>query len=134
MRRLAVTLLILAAAPAQAAVPVTGNWLTPDGKAVIGIGPCGGGVCGRVVRMAKVPVGVTTDINNPDPAQRRRPLMGLEVLSGFADTGSDWRGRIYDPKNGKSYKSILTREADGSLKVQGCIAFFCKTQRWTRAN
>jgi uncharacterized protein (DUF2147 family) len=62
---------------------------------------------------------------------RRRPLEGLVILSGFADKGDDWRGKIYDPKSGKTYKSILKRESDGTLKVQGCIAFFCRTQRWT---
>ena len=55
------------------------------------------------------------------------------MLSGFTDQGKDWRGRIYDPRSGRSYKSILSREADGTLKVQGCIAFFCKTQVWRRA-
>ncbi|MEO7470189.1 MAG: DUF2147 domain-containing protein, partial [Sphingobium limneticum] len=25
----------------------------------------------------------------------------------------------------------VSRNANGTLKVQGCIAFFCKTQTWT---
>jgi uncharacterized protein (DUF2147 family) len=41
-------------------------------------------------------------------------------------------GRIYDPNNGKSYNSYLALNADGSLKVAGCISFICRSQRWTR--
>jgi uncharacterized protein (DUF2147 family) len=77
--------------------------------------------------------GRAVDRNNPDPKLRNRPVEGLTILSGFTDAGSDWRGRIYDPNSGKTYKSVLKREADGRLKVQGCIAFFCRTQRWTAA-
>jgi uncharacterized protein (DUF2147 family) len=122
---------------ADAATPITGRWLTEGGKAVVSIAPCAGGgqLCGRVERVLKAPPSATgRDSNNPDPALRSRPMVGVSILSAFADAGSDWRGRIYNPEDGKSYKSIVTRERDGSLKVKGCIAFFCKTQRWTRAS
>ena len=79
------------------------------------------------------PGAAATDVNNKNAALRSRTIVGMPVLSEFTDGGSDWRGRIYDPKSGKTYKSILKREADGTLKVQGCIAFFCRTQRWTPA-
>lgn len=125
-------------AMASAAAPITGRWLTDGGKAVVAIAPCaaggGGQLCGRVERVLKAPPGASgRDSNNPDAALRTRPMVGVPILSGFADAGSDWRGRIYNPEDGKSYKSIVTRERDGSLKVKGCISFFCKTQRWTRA-
>ena len=45
----------------------------------------------------------------------------------------DWRGTIYDPRNGKTYKSIVSKNTDGTLAVKGCIAFFCQTQKWTPA-
>jgi uncharacterized protein (DUF2147 family) len=58
----------------------------------------------------------------------------LRILSGFAPAADGWEnGRIYDPKSGKSYRSHLKLNPDGSLKVSGCIAFICKSQRWTRA-
>ena len=43
-----------------------------------------------------------------------------------------WRGRIYDPKNGKSYRSIIRRKGPGVLEVKGCIGPFCQTQVWKR--
>jgi uncharacterized protein (DUF2147 family) len=127
-------LLLPLAAPATAATPIAGRWLTEEGNAIVTIGACGSATCGRITRLIKgPPSGPPVDRNNPDAKLRGRPLEGLTILNGFADAGSDWRGRIYDPKSGKTYKSILKREADGSLKVQGCIAFFCRTQRWTAA-
>lgn len=124
---------LLLASGAQAAAPIAGRWLTEDGNAVIAVGPCGAVTCGRVARIL-VPVkgGPATDRNNPDQRLRDRPLDRLEVLSNFTDAGKDWRGRIYDPKSGKSYKSIVSREATG-LKVQGCIMMFCQTQHWRAA-
>ena len=130
---LAVALLLTPAA-ADAATPIAGRWLTEEGNAVVTIGACGSATCGRITRLIKgPPSGPPVDRNNPDASLRKRPLEGLTILTGFVDAGSDWRGRIYDPKSGKTYKSIVRREADGSLKVQGCIAFFCRTQRWTAA-
>lgn len=118
--------------PAHAAQPVTGRWATVDGKAIVHIAPCGKQLCGRIERIVKpTPGRPQTDINNPDPALRAKPLVGLALLSGFSDAGEIWKGTIYDPESGKSYSSKVSRNANGTLKVQGCIAFFCKTQTWT---
>lgn len=122
------------AAGLAAPAPIAGRWLTADGSALVAIGPCGAETCGRIARVLKAaPNAPTTDRANPDPGLRDRPIVGLPILTGFAAGGSDWRGRIYDPRNGKSYKSIVKREADGTLKVQGCIAFLCQTQTWRPA-
>jgi uncharacterized protein (DUF2147 family) len=130
---LAICLLALPVA-ADAASPITGRWLTQGGKALVAIEPCGAALCGRVERVLKARPGATgRDSNNPDPALRARPMVGVSILSGFSDAGSEWRGRIYNPEDGRSYKSFVSRERDGSLKVKGCVAFICKTQRWTQA-
>lgn len=134
MRSILVLLAALTATPALAATPITGRYVTEDGGGVIQVGPCGNSVCGRLVQILKArPGAAKTDVNNKDAALRSRPIMGLPILSGFADRGKDWRGTIYDPRNGKSYKSIVSRREDGALKVQGCIAFLCQTQVWQPA-
>jgi len=125
--------LALLAVPADAfaAASVNGRWLTEDGKAIVTIEPCGATVCGRIVRiLAPTPNGPPVDSNNPDRTLRQRRILGLEVLSGFVDKGKDWRGRIYSPEEGRTYRSILARNANGTLDVRGCIAFFCKSQTW----
>jgi uncharacterized protein (DUF2147 family) len=121
-----------AAIPAQAAQPVTGRWATVDGKAIVHIAPCGKHLCGKIEKIVKpTPGRPQTDIKNPDPALQSKPLVGLSLLTGFKDDGDLWKGTIYDPESGKSYTSKVSRNANGTLKVQGCIAFFCKTQTWT---
>jgi len=75
-----------------------------------------------------------TDVHNPNPALRNRPLIGLQILSGFKDDGDRWSGgQIYDPDSGKTYYSVVKLNSDGSLKVSGCVLrFLCESQRWTR--
>ncbi len=119
---------------ASAAKPISGRWSTEGGKAIVQIGPCGKALCGRIARVVKpTPGAPRTDVSNPDAALRSRPIEGLTILTGFSDAGSLWKGRIYDPESGKTYTSKLTRNPDGTLKVQGCIAFFCRTQTWSAA-
>jgi uncharacterized protein (DUF2147 family) len=52
-------------------------------------------------------------------------------MSGFSINGAD--GTIYNPQNGKSYRSKMALAADGTLKVSGCVAIFCQTQIWVKA-
>jgi uncharacterized protein (DUF2147 family) len=129
--RLLLPVVLFAAGGASATEPITGRWVTENGRAVVTVAPCGDALCGRISRIL-VPGQAPPDTRNPDPRLRGRPMLGLPVLTGFTDSGKDWRGRIYDPESGKSYKSIVSRDAKG-LKVQGCIAMFCRTQRWTPA-
>ena len=133
----AMILLLLAAlpAPALAAPDLSGEWLVEDKSATVTIGRCGASWCGKVTRiLVRQPGWKGTDVNNPDPKLRSRPVQGLPILSGFKpDAKGLSGGRIYDPKSGKTYRSMLRLNADGSLKVSGCIAFFCQSQRWTRA-
>ena len=123
---------LFAALPAKAAQPIIGRWATIDGKAIVQIAPCGKTLCGRIEKIVKPTQGrPQTDIKNPDPALRSKPLAGLALLTCFADAGELWKGSIYDPESGKTYNSKVSRNSDGTLKVQGCIMMFCKTQTWT---
>jgi uncharacterized protein (DUF2147 family) len=122
------------AGTAHAAQPIAGRWLTEDGSAIIQVGPCGSSTCGKIASVVKPRPGApTTDVNNPDASLRSRSMIGLPILSDFTDAGDEWRGRIYDPRNGKSYKSIVTRGENGTLRVKGCISFLCQTQVWKAA-
>lgn len=131
---LAASALLIAASPLCAATPITGHWLTADKNSVVEIAECGPRLCGKVAKVIKpTPGRPTVDANNPNPALRKRPIIGLPILTDVSDTGSVWGGTIYDPRSGKSYRSKVAKNADGTLNVQGCIAFFCQTQVWTPA-
>ena len=138
MRSIAAALIVVAPlavpAVAHAATPITGQWLTQGGKGIVTIAECGKGVCGRISKVLKPnPNGRGVDERNPDPTKRNRPIEGLQILSGFTDAGADWRGTIYSPEAGREYRSILKRQADGTLQVKGCISFMCQTQVWKPA-
>ncbi|MFA5968740.1 MAG: DUF2147 domain-containing protein [Sphingomonas sp.] len=123
------------AIPAHAAAPITGQWVTQSGNAIVTIEPCGASVCGKISKIIRPdPKGNGTDQKNPEPQLRSRPVLGLQIIPSFTDAGKDWRGQIYSPEAGRSYKGYLSRQADGSLKVTGCIAaFLCQNQKWTPA-
>lgn len=120
------------AAPAQAAETITGMWYTKGKRAVVTIAPCGSNICGKLSRFIEQPKdGITTDVNNPNPALKKRKLIGLPILSNFTRDGSKWRGTIYDPESGKTYRSVVTPAKNGTLNVEGCISIFCQGQTWT---
>ena len=123
MATLSAALLLMASSPT-----LTGDWVTDDRSALVHIAPCGGRLCGRIVRvMARG--APTMDVNNPDRSLRSRPLAGLTVLSGFTPAGAG--GRAYNPRNGHSYRATLGLNADGSLRVTGCVLLICRSQTWT---
>ena len=123
------------AAPAFAAQPITGTWVTEDRDAEITISRCGSSYCGKISKfLVPPPDGVDQrDTENPDPKKRNRKLMGMPVLFDFSEDGDVWRGRIYDPKAGKDYRSVVRRKSASVLEVKGCIGPFCQTQTWRRA-
>ncbi|MCD1622283.1 DUF2147 domain-containing protein [Citromicrobium bathyomarinum] len=122
------------AVPALAADPIGGKWVTEDKDAVVTIGDCGTSVCGKITKFLETPPGGVDqrDINNPKKSLRSRKLMGLPVLTGFRQDGDEWRGEIYDPKSGKTYRSVIQRKGPNELEVKGCVTVFCQTQVWTR--
>ncbi len=127
--------LLLLAAGAPPATDVTGLWLTDDRKGLVRIEACGPHMCGRIAKVLDPdPAVPRTDVNNPDSGMRNRPIAGLLTLWGFSRSGNSWQGgRAYDPKTGRSYRSSLQVNPDGSLKVTGCVLFICQSRRWTRA-
>jgi uncharacterized protein (DUF2147 family) len=77
-----------------------------------------------------------TDKENPDPKLKTRPRLGLIVLTdlGFKGENKYEKGKIYDPKNGKTYS--CQAELDGKiLKLRGYIgvSLIGRTSEWTRA-
>ena len=112
------------ASPLLAAQPVEGRWVTEERDAVITIGDCGKSLCGGADQR---------DVNNRDADLRNRKLLGMPVLTGFTEDGDEWRGQIYDPKSGKTYRSIIRRLNATTLQVKGCLGPFCQTQTWKRA-
>ena len=75
-----------------------------------------------------------TDYNNPDPAKRKRPTLGMPILLGLKQTSANrWDGEVYDPKRGQTWTINISLTNPDQLRLQGCLLFFCGGQVWSRA-
>jgi uncharacterized protein (DUF2147 family) len=142
LRGAAATGLLLAAtaiigshqAQAQGSVPIAGRWRTDDGNAIVTIAPCGNAHCGRITQLTRQqPAGGARDGNNPNPALRSRPIVGLTIFSNLQRNGNSWRGTGYMPQAGRNFQATLT-PAGNRLTVRGCVSVFCQSMDWTRAD
>lgn len=129
---LTLALLMPAAAPAASGPDPTGTWQRANGTQ-IRIAPCQKGMCGTIVFMRKP----RTDTENPDPSLRNRPLVGLTILYDMvpARREAQWKGKVYNAENGKTYSGYITLIDADTMKLEGCIlgGLACKGENWTRA-
>ncbi len=77
-----------------------------------------------------------TDKENPDEAKRNKPLMGMQFLSGLEKKSETEfvNGKIYDPKNGKTYDCKITIKDDKNVDLRGYVMgmpFLGRTSNWT---
>lgn len=125
---------------------ILGNWATAEAKSTVELFACGNKVCGKIIAL-KEPAypaddkqgmagKIKIDRENPDPRLRNEPLIGLVILRDLerTDEGRWKNGTIYDPENGKTYKSKLTLVSPKQLNVRGFIGFALigRTTEWTR--
>jgi uncharacterized protein (DUF2147 family) len=130
--------LVVAAAPALAqTADVAGVWTTEHRDAKIRIAECGRALCGTIVWLAR-PLDdggrPKTDVNNPDPGKRARPLIGLTLLTGLTPAGGGWRGTIYNADDGREYDVVVTLLDAHHARIKGCVlgGLFCGGETWTR--
>ncbi|MEJ8571826.1 DUF2147 domain-containing protein [Microbaculum marinum] len=124
-------LAVVSAGPASA--DPSGTWLTENGDARVQISKCSNSYCGTIV-WEKTP---RTDTRNPDPAKRDRPLVGVQMIYGMVPDGENqYSGKLYNPRDGKTYTGKLTMQGAETMKLAGCVlgGLICKSETWTRSN
>jgi len=140
--------ILLAAMPAYATNDdgILGVWYNSEKDAKIEIFKCDNKYCGKIVWLKVpnytedskdgVPGTPKLDHNNPDPSLKSKPILGLEIVHDFVYIGdSTWvGGKVYDPKNGKTYSGKMTLIMPNQLDLRGFIgiSLFGRTTTWTR--
>ena len=119
-------------ARAEAADAILGEWRTPA-RISVQVRPCAETVCARIVRVPEV---ARSDLHNPEPRLRTRPLLGIEVFTGTRRSSSKgWKGHIYVPETGRTYVARLTSLERDRLQVDVCgpMGLFCVQEIWVRS-
>lgn len=132
----AVLLLVALVFPTQAASDgdrLLGIWITPE-KDSIQIYKTGEHYFGRP--SVQPGQAQRLDVNNPDPTKRGRSLADVLILENFVYEDGEWsRGKIYDPKNGKTYRCVIRLKGENEIVIRGYvgISLFGRSETWTRA-
>ena len=119
-----------------AADPVEGLWVTSGFASVVEIERCGASLCAEVRWLWDEGVAGrrVLDGENPDEALRERPVIGLSLFERFRPDGGPaaWKGRVYNPEDGRTYRATLGRRGRDALRLRGCYGPFCRSQTWRR--
>ncbi len=137
-----IAVILLGATPSHYRIDgdaILGIWKTGEGNGHVEIFKNGNKYQGKIVWLKDPNDANTgkpkTDIQHPDKSNHTRPIMGLVNLWGFTFNGKTYEnGRIYDPKNGKEYKCVMTLKDANTLDVRGYvgITLIGRTDTWTR--
>ena len=132
-----------------AAASPEGFWLNQEGTSIVRIAQTGGKLSGRIVWLKEpnYPAGDSqgragkpkVDEHNPTPAEREHKLLGMYILWGFSapdGSGVCEGGRIYDPRNGKTYSATMSIDGNDRLNLRGYImvSMIGRTNVWTRVD
>ena len=134
LMRIAAVALAFAAMPAGAVTDIDGTYRDPDGYVQITLRPCGQARCGVITHIIRAKPGEPDrDVHNRNAALRSRPILGLTILSGLRWQRGAWRGQVYNPEDGGTYRAVVNPGSGGTLEVQGCVAIICRTSVWPSA-
>ena len=105
MKKVLLSLFFALAAMNGWAQGIMGKWITEAGDAQVEIYQQGDKINGKIVWLQQGP-----------------------------ETKDKWEGgKIYNPKNGKTYKCTIWLEGN-NLKVRGYLGIFYETQTWKRGH
>jgi uncharacterized protein (DUF2147 family) len=129
---------LVAAGIGAAQADPRGLWQADDGSRVR-IANCGKALCGTMASMATPNDPTTgrpwTDKNNPDPAKKARPLIGIMVLISMQPSApGKWSGTLYDNDRGITVQGHLMEQGPTIIRVEGCMGAICGGENMTRVS
>ncbi len=132
---------------------ILGQWYTDGNESIVVVTQTDGKYFGKIIWLSEPlytkdePDGDAgkpkRNKNASEPADQKKPIIGLQVLKNFAYDADDksWSGgTIYDPNNGRTYKCVVRMQEDAkgidgkSLHVRGYIGIpqLGRTTVWYR--
>lgn len=124
---LGIAALAVASAPvtATAREPIEGLW--KHGPMVIEIAPCGGDLCGTVVRASPL---------QQEKAERGSGthLIGSRLITGIEPVGPDaYRGRVFAADRDVRASGTVRLVSPNELEVKGCVMMLiCRSRTYVR--
>jgi uncharacterized protein (DUF2147 family) len=125
---------LLLATLSSAAV-LLGLWNTPVDKSQVRVASCGEDVCGYVISSTRLTVEPDQkDVHNPDVGLRGRLIRNLKIMQIHPAEDDQFRGWVYDPKSGHTYRVVVRMRPGDHLVLTGCLLGpLCGSQSWDRA-
>lgn len=124
---LALLVVSIPAIAADSTTDITGVWASDELGFELEIYGCGDtNFCGRVISYSESDR--KADLAAPPPrkdAAGDQRIVGRELLSGFEadrENGAKWsNGRIFNPQDGRTYKSTMTLADEDTLKLRAYV-------------
>jgi uncharacterized protein (DUF2147 family) len=119
----------------SSASALLGLWNTPVDRSQVRVDSCGGDVCGYVIASSRLTAEPDQkDVRNPDVSLRTRLIRNLKIMQVHSVDSGQFRGWVYDPKSGHTYRVVVRLRPDDHLELTGCLLGpLCGTQSWNRA-
>jgi len=120
------------AAQAASAEDAFGVWRHPENGSLVRMYQCGGGLCAKVIKVRDPS---RTDVHNPNPELRDRPIEGIVIMRSARKSGETrWKGRLYNTQDGETYSGVITVQSEKRLKLEGCVlgGLVCQGVTWNR--
>lgn len=107
---------------------IIGEWYTEENKSIVEIFKKDQKYYGKIIWIEEPndeDGKPKKDKENPIPAFRERPILGMVFMFGFEYEGKNvWSdGKVYDPESGNTYSGKLTLDDINTLKARGYIGF-----------
>jgi uncharacterized protein (DUF2147 family) len=121
----------------QKADDILGKWLNSSGEGQLEVYKKADKYYGKLVWIKEPNENgkPKTDIKNPNPNLRAKPIVGLEIVKEFTfEDGKYIDGKVYDPKTGKTYSGNITLVGLNQLNMRGYIgiSLIGRTESWKR--
>ena len=96
-----------------------GLWLRPEGGVRFSFYDCDGLLCAKVVGAARA---------------EDQSSIGTVILRGATKiSANEWKGKLYNADDGKTYDGFITVKSNGELTLKGCLmGILCSGETWKR--